>query len=65
MCEKLIHYTSLLNALRIISSNKVKFGNLRNSNDMLEYEAHNEDELTLFSFCTSIADFDALMWLAY
>ncbi len=63
--NKLIHYTTLLNSFLIFEKMSVKFANLINSNDELEKSCGIEDNQTYYLFCTSRADFDTLMWLAY
>lgn len=63
--NRLIHYTSLLNALRILHSKKVKMSNICNCNDYLEKNVIGEDFRTILFFCCSMSELNVPMWLSY
>ncbi len=66
----LTHCTSFINALHILLEGKVKFGNIRHSNDKCEADLIKDDitSVTLYFFSLFIGtcdDIGSLMWLAY
>ena len=66
MEKSLIHYSSFINCVSILTSKQVYFGNVFYSND--RFEKSNVSDVMddgYFVFCTTTRDFDALMWLAY
>ena len=63
--KTLTHYTSLLNAFRILISKRVKMSNISNANDYLEKNSINVEFRTMMTFCCSKVEFSVPMWLSY
>lgn len=63
--KTLIHYTSLLNAFRILHSRSVKMGNIFDANDYLEKNSIDGEFRTILTFCCSQSEFSVPMWLSY
>ena len=60
----LIHYTNLINALKILYSKEIMLGNVSESNDLLEKECIDGCD-TVFAFCCSAGPLNAPLWLSY
>lgn len=66
--EYLTHCTSFINALHIIMEKKVYFGNLMFANDETEKAILENEEYTLYAFCTFGAEWGEIsstFWMTY
>ena len=62
--KTLTHYTSLLNAFRILISKRVKMSNISNANDYLEKNSINGEFRTMMTFAVQKWNLVSLCGLA-